>query len=86
MKKNLENTEHGFCPKRAQLTLARMVFQIRPILRETQGSLSTIFLDLLLWSSSKSQVQSQIRLALVERWMEIYFLVDQLVGNNPILL
>ena len=60
--------------------------QIRPVLRETQGSLSTIFLALLLLSSSKSQLQSQIRLALVERWMEIYFQVDQVVGKNPILL
>ena len=61
--------------------------QIRHVLRETEGSLSTIFSDLLLRPSSKlSQLQIQIRLALVERWMEIYFLVDQSVRNNPILL
>ena len=61
--------------------------QIWPLLRETQGSLSTIFSDLLLRSSSKlSQLQIQIRLILVEILMEIYFLVDQLVRDNPILL
>ena len=51
--------------------------QIRPVLRETQGSLNTIFSDLLLRLSSKSQLQSQIRLALVEILLEMYFLVDQ---------
>ena len=60
--------------------------QIRPVLRETQGSLSMIFSNLLLRPSSKSPLQSQIRLALVERLLEIYFLVDKLVGNNSILL
>ena len=60
--------------------------QIRPVLRETQGSPSIIFSYFLLRPSSKSQLQRQIRLALVERWMEIYFQVDQVVGKNPILL
>ena len=60
--------------------------QIQLVLRETQGSLSTIFSDLLLRPSSKSQLQSQIRLAFVEILLEMYFLVDQVVGNNPILL
>ena len=60
--------------------------QIRPVLRDTQGSLNMIFSVLLLRLSSKSQLQSQIRLALVERLLEMYFLVDQVVGNNPILL
>ena len=41
--------------------------QIRLVLRERQGSLSTIFLDLQLRSSSKSQLQTQIRLVFVER-------------------
>ena len=48
--------------------------QIQPVLRETQGSLSMIFIDLLLQSSSKSQLQSQIRLALVERLLKMYFM------------
>ena len=61
--------------------------QIWPVLREMQGSLSTIFSDLLLRPSSKlSQLQIQIRLGFVEILMEIYFLVDQVVGKNPILL
>ena len=61
--------------------------QIRPVLREKHSYLSMIFLDFLLQPSSKlSQLQIQIRLAVVERWMEIYFVVDQLVRNNPILL
>ena len=61
--------------------------QIRHVFREMQGSLSTFFLDLLLRPSSKlSQLQIQIQLGFVERLMEIYFLVDQVVGNNPILL
>ena len=86
MRQNLENPKHGFCPKRTQLILPKEEFaQIQLVLRETQGSLSTIFSDLLLRPSSKSQLQSQIRLALVERWMEIYLLVYQLVGNNLIL-
>ena len=87
MKKNMENLEHGFCLERAQLTFLNEQFaQIRPVLRETQGYLSMIFSDLLLRSSSKSQLQSQICLDLVEILLEIYFLVDQVVGNNPILL
>jgi len=49
--------------------------QIRLLLRETQGSLSMIFSDLLLQPSSKSQLRSQIHLALV----------DQLVRSKPIL-
>ena len=60
--------------------------RIRLVLRETQGSLSMIFSDLLLRLSSKSQLQSQIRLALVERLLKMYFLDDQVVGKNPILL
>ena len=61
--------------------------QIRPVLREMQGSLRKILSDLLLRQSSKlSQLQIQIRLGFVEILMEIYFLVDQVVGKNPILL
>ena len=64
--------------------------QIRPVLTETEGSLSMIFLDWHLRSSSKlSQLQIQIRLVPVEWLMERYFrydLADQLVVKNPILL
>jgi hypothetical protein len=49
--------------------------QIRPVQGDTQGSLSTIFSDLQLRPSSKSQLQSQIRLVLV----------DQMVRGKPIL-
>ena len=46
--------------------------QIRPLLRETQNYLSTIFLDLLLRSSSKlSQLQIQIRLVVVELFITV---------------
>ena len=88
MKKNLKILEHGFCPKQAKLTFFKEWFaQIQPVLREIEGSWSMIFSDLLLRSSSKlSQLQIQIRLAFVEILLEIYFLVDQVVGDNPILL
>ena len=85
MKTNLENPEHGFCPERTQLTFKNEWFvQIRPILRDTQGSLNTIFSVLLLRPSSKSELQSQIRLALVERMLEIYFMVDHIVMEDYI--
>ena len=58
--------------------------QIRHVLRETQGYLSMIFSDLLLQPSSKSQLQSQIRLALVERLLEIYFMVYHIVVEDYI--
>ena len=87
MEKNLENPKHGFCPERTKLTLVtELFFQIWTVLRETQGSLSMIFSDLLLRPSSKSQMQGQIRIALVERLLKMYFLDDQVVGKNPILL
>ena len=60
--------------------------QIRPISSNGQGFLNTIFSVMLLRPSSKSQLESQIRLALVEGLLEMYFLVDQVVGNNPIFL
>ena len=88
MKKNLENSEHRFCPEWTKLNLGKERFaKIQPVLREMQGYLRIIFLDLLLWPSSKlSQLQIQIQLSLVEIFIEIYFLLDQVVGNNPILL
>ena len=56
--------------------------QIWPVLRETEGSLGTIFSDLLLRPSSKlSQLQIQIRLVPIERLMEISFLADQAIGT-----
>ena len=61
--------------------------KIWPVLRETEGSLRTIFPDSLLWPFSKFfQLQYQIRPVLVKWLMEIYFLADQVVGKNPILL
>ena len=78
----MENSKHGFCPERTKLPLIKERFaQIRPVLRETQDYLSTIFSDLLLQPSSKSQLQSQIRLALVERLLKMYFMDDQVVGT-----
>lgn len=56
----------GFVQNGPNYLPEEQIAQIRLVQGETQGSLSTIFSDLQLRPSSKSQLQTQIRLVFVE--------------------
>jgi len=80
IKKNLENSEYGFCPERTKLTLFKEWFaQIRFLLRETQGSFRTIFSDLLCGRFPNLSCKAKFTLLLLkDKWNYIFLLINWL--------
>ena len=75
---NLENLEHGFCLERTKLTLLKNGLSKFSFIERNTGFFEHDFLRFVVWPFSKSQLQSQIHLALVEIWKCLFLLINWL--------